>query len=143
MNRRELLAGSFAALAVGTQRAAAATNVPVPISFDMTPPMDTKANYIAWMQKNRGEDPNFLSQRWDLCQDLLARRDIWDKRSNRAFLLIPREEFVTQANLAQAYAPTYLDIGFGVSITGPLTVGRMTSALDVKLGDKGLRGAIF
>src|SRR6185295_13589616 len=30
----------------------------------------------------------------------------------------------------------YLDIGYGVSITGPLTVSRMTSSLEVMPGDK-------
>ena len=37
---------------------------------------------------------------------------------------------------ANAYAGHYLDIGFGVSITPPGVVGRMTSALAVKPGDK-------
>src|SRR5262249_41154084 len=30
----------------------------------------------------------------------------------------------------------YLDIGFGVTITGPHTVARMTNSLEIKLGDK-------
>ena len=65
-----------------------------------------------------------------------AARDIWDKRDIRAFLLTPREQFVTAANLGRAYEWHYLDIGYGVTITGPHTVARMTNSMDVKFGDK-------
>ena len=43
--------------------------------------------------------------------------------------MTPREEFVTKANLSQAYEWHYLDIGYGVSITGPHTVARMTNSI--------------
>ena len=135
MNRRELLGGSFAAIVAGPFGTAAA-NVPVPIAFDVGPPMDSKANFVAWMQKNRGEDSYFLAQRWDLYINLISDKDLWDGRNERAFLLTPREEFVTKANLSQAYVINYLDIGYGAFITDPLTVARMTSSLDVQLGDK-------
>jgi protein-L-isoaspartate(D-aspartate) O-methyltransferase len=135
MNRRELIAGSLAALSVtGLQPALAA--VPISVGFDTSPPMDSKANFVAWMQKNRGEDPAFLAQRWNRYLNLIDNKDLWDERTKRAFLLTPREEFVTKMNLGQAYVGHYLDIGYGVSITGPLTVSRMTSSLEVKLGDK-------
>lgn len=136
LNRRAFLSGSLAAVAAAPLGAAAATNVPVPISFDVSPPTDTKANFIAWMQKNRGEDAEFLSQRWDLYLELMGRKDIWDARNARAFLLTPREEFVTAANRDRAYLTTYLDIGFGGIITDPLTIARMNSTLNVQLGDK-------
>jgi protein-L-isoaspartate(D-aspartate) O-methyltransferase len=135
MNRRDLIAGSFAALAAARFTPAFA-NVPLAVGFDVDPPMDSKANFVAWMQKNRGEDPAFLAQRWDRYLNLIDNKDLWDDRTKRAFLLTPREEFVTKMNLSQAYVGHYLDIGYGVSITGPLTVSRMTSSLDVKLGDK-------
>ena len=86
--------------------------------------------------RTRGEDPNFLGQRWDRFQQVLAHRDLWDKRDMRAFLLTPREEFVTKANLGRAYEWHYLDIGYGVTITGPHTVARMTNSIDVQFGDK-------
>jgi protein-L-isoaspartate(D-aspartate) O-methyltransferase len=88
------------------------------------------------MTKNRGEDPGFLGQRWDRYKQLLASRDIWDKRDIRAYLLTPREEFVTRQNLGRAYEWHYLNIGYGVTITGPHTVARMTNSMDVKFGDK-------
>ena len=43
---------------------------------------------------------------------------------------------MTKANLGQAYEWHYLDIGYGVSITGPHTVARMTNSIDVQIGDK-------
>ena len=88
------------------------------------------------MTKNRGEDPGFLGKRWDRFKQLLAARDIWDKRDIRAYLLTPREQFVTAANLGRAYEWHYLSIGYGVTITGPHTVARMTNSMDVKFGDK-------
>ena len=88
------------------------------------------------MTRNRGEDPTFLGQRWDRFKQLLASRDIWDKRDIRAYLLTPREEFVTRQNLGRAYEWHYLNIGYGVTITGPHTVARMTNSMDVKFGDK-------
>src|SRR6266850_723581 len=88
------------------------------------------------MVANRGEDAAFLGKRWDRLKQLIAQRDIWDARSIRAYLLTPREEFVTSQNLNRAYEWHYLNIGFGVTITGPHTVARMTNAMDVQMGDK-------
>ena len=47
------------------------------------------------MIKNRGEDPGFLGKRWDRFKQVIAHKDLWDERDKRAFLLTPREEFVT------------------------------------------------
>jgi protein-L-isoaspartate(D-aspartate) O-methyltransferase len=100
------------------------------------PPMDSKSNFIAWMRENRGEDANLLAQRWDFYVGLMNINDQWDRRNARAFLLTPREEFVPKTNQSQAYATTYLDIGYGGFITDPVTVARMNSALDVQPADK-------
>ena len=54
----------------------------------------------------------------------------------RAYLLTPREEFVTADNLDRAYEWHHLNIGFGVTITGPHTVARMTNTLEIKRSDK-------
>ena len=98
--------------------------------------MAQRAAFIAWMQANRGEDSTFLDQRFDRYQQLLAFNDLWTRADKRAFLMTPREEFVLPQDRAQAYVGHYLDIGFGVSITPPGTMGRMTSAIDVRPGDK-------
>jgi protein-L-isoaspartate(D-aspartate) O-methyltransferase len=88
------------------------------------------------MTTNRGEDAHYLAQRFDRLQAMVAHDDIWDDHDKRAYLLTPRERFVTAANLEKAYEWHHLDIGFGVTITGPHTVARMTNVLDVKRGDK-------
>ena len=62
--------------------------------------------------------------------------DLFTDRDKRAFLLTPREEFCLAANLAHVYDIDFLDIGYGVTISGPGLVGRMTSSIDVKRGDK-------
>jgi len=81
--------------------------------------MDSRQSFIDWMIRNRGENPGFLGQRWDRFQQLLAQHHIWDEHDKRAYLLTPREEFVTSANLNRAYEGHYLPIGFGVTITDP------------------------
>jgi len=88
------------------------------------------------MVKNRGEDAHYLGERWDRYLQLLSHHDVWEKRNERAFLMVPREEFVTRANLALAYEWHHLDIGYGVTITGPHTVARMTNTIDPKRGEK-------
>ncbi len=88
------------------------------------------------MVANRGEDPKFLGEHWDRYEALLRNKDVWDARNERAFLLTPREEFVRTPNLPRAYDHAFLDIGFGVTISGPHAVARMTSAIDVKQGEK-------
>ncbi len=110
--------------------------VPQPFTFEMSPPMDTKENYVNWMSANRGEDKKFLSQRWDRYQALLKNGDLLNEQTKRAYLMTPREEFVRKIQLAHAYANNFLDIGFGVTISGPHAVSRMTSVLDIQKGDK-------
>jgi protein-L-isoaspartate(D-aspartate) O-methyltransferase len=88
------------------------------------------------MVANRGESPSFLRQRFGRYQALAANRDVLDDRNKRAFLLTPREEFVLKQNLSRAYDHAYLDIGYGVTISGPHVVGRMTSTIDVRKGEK-------
>jgi protein-L-isoaspartate(D-aspartate) O-methyltransferase len=136
LSRRQFVTGAAGAVAAGLLPSSAGASVPVPYDWNAAPPVDQRADYIAWMTKNRGEDPGFLGKRWDRFKQLLAARDIWDKRDIRAYLLTPREQFVTAANLGRAYEWHYLSIGFGVTITGPHTVARMTNSMDVKFGDK-------
>ena len=91
------------------------------------------------MKDNRGEDAEFLGQRWDRYLQLISHNDVWDRADKRAFLMTPREDFVTAENLSRAYEWHYLNIGFGVTITGPHTVARMTNALAVKPRRQGAR----
>jgi protein-L-isoaspartate(D-aspartate) O-methyltransferase len=136
LSRRDFVAASASALAIGLIPASGLASVPVPYDWNAAPPTDGRTQFIDWMVKNRGEDSGFLGQRWDRFQQLLAHHDLWDKRNERAFLMTPREEFVTKPNLGVAYEWHHLDIGFGVTITGPHTVGRMTNTIDVRKGEK-------
>src|SRR6204780_3790192 len=138
LNRRSFIRGSGCALASGLCINSARANVLAPLGPDVSPPTTNREAFVAWMQKNRGEDAGYLGQRYDRFLQLIAHQDVWDEADKRAYLLTPREEFVTAENLARAYEWHHLNIGFGVTITGPHTVARMTNTLGIKHGDKGL-----
>lgn len=105
-------------------------------SFDLAPPTDSKEHYVAWMEEHRNEDPKYLGERWDRYQALLANKDLLNAQTERAFLLTPREEFVRRVSITHSYDNNFLDIGYGVTISGPHAVSRMTSVLDIKPTDK-------
>ena len=136
MNRREFLASVGAIAATGLLARPGCANVPQPYDWNTAPPTNSSGDFVDWMVKNRGEDPHFLAERYDRLQALIAHHDLWEKRNIRAYLMTPREEFVTKANLDRAYQVHYIDIGFGVTITGPHTVARMTNTIDPKRGEK-------
>jgi protein-L-isoaspartate(D-aspartate) O-methyltransferase len=136
MKRRDFLTATTSALLLGTVPRLAMASVPMPYDWNAAPPMDDRKAFIDWMVKHRGEDANFLGQRYDRFLQLIAHKDVWDDRNKRAFLMTPREDFVTTANLSRAYEWHYLDIGYGVSITGPHTVARMTDTIDPKFGER-------
>jgi protein-L-isoaspartate(D-aspartate) O-methyltransferase len=100
------------------------------------PPTESRDAFVRWMAANRGEDANFLGERWDRYVEMLANGDLQNAQTARAFLMTPREAFVKRITLAHAYDSNFLDIGFGVTISGPHAVGRMTSVLDIQPGDK-------
>jgi protein-L-isoaspartate(D-aspartate) O-methyltransferase len=136
VQRRSFILCSAATLAGSLFPSFAHANVPTAYSFDVAPPMEGNDPFIKWMQTNRGEDPKYLAQRWARFQVMRANKDLWDARNMRAFLFTPREEFVLPRNLGRTYDHAFLDIGFGVTISGPHVVGRMTSTIDVKRGEK-------
>ena len=74
LTRRHFMTGTAAAMAVGLLPSSASANVPVPYDWDASPPVDQRADYIAWMTKNRGEDPGFLGKRWDRFKQLHRRQ---------------------------------------------------------------------
>ena len=136
MDRRTVMAGLAATAANGLLMTDALASVPVPYDWTASPPFDDRPSFIDWMVKNRGEDPDYLGQRFDRFLQLISHHDVWDDRNKRAFLMVPRERFVTAANLARTYEWHYLDIGYGVTITGPHTVARMTNTIDVQKGER-------
>src|SRR6185437_8481982 len=136
MQRREFLALTTAAVAAGLVARPALADVPTAFDPSMSPPMHDKQKFIDWMVKNRGEDPKYLGLRFDRFRHMVANKDLLDDRNKRAFLFTPREAFVLPQNLDRAYDSAFLDINFGVTISGPHLVGRMTTAIDVHLTDK-------
>ena len=93
--RRFVLGVAAAALPLQAARA----NVPAPYDWDAAPPTSSREAFVAWMVKNRGEDANFLGQRYDRYLKLVAGKDLWEAPTTRAYLMTPREEFVTHDNL--------------------------------------------
>ena len=136
MDRRTFLIGAVAAAAVLWRPGPVFAGVPKPYDASLAPPTSGRDDFVRWMVANRAEDPKFLGEKWDRYQALLRNHDIWDDKDGRAFLLTPREDFVRPANLSRAYDHAFLDIGYGVTISGPHAVARMTSSLDVKPGEK-------
>ncbi len=133
MRRRDFLLAAAGGLATALPASAA---VRQPFRPDLSPPMGRRADFVDWMAANRGEDPTFLGERFDRYLQLLAFHDLWTDADKRAFLMTPREEFVLPKDRGRAYAGHYLDIGYGVTITPPGTMGRMTSALGIEPGEK-------
>jgi protein-L-isoaspartate(D-aspartate) O-methyltransferase len=133
MRRRDFLLAAAGGLAAALPASAAVRQRFRP---DLSPPMGGRADFIAWMAANRGEDPTFLGERFDRYLQLLDFHDLWTDADKRAFLMTPREEFVLPRDRGRAYVGHYLDIGYGVTITPPGTMGRMTSALGIEPGEK-------
>ena len=136
MQRRDFLALSATAAVAALVPAAARADVPTQFDPSLNPPMDDRQAFIDWMVKNRGEDPKFLGERFDRFRHMVANKDLLDDRNKKAFLFTPREAFVLKQNLDRAYDSAFLDINFGVTISGPHLVGRMTTAIDVQPGEK-------
>jgi protein-L-isoaspartate(D-aspartate) O-methyltransferase len=136
LQRRDFLAGAAGLMAGALASRAASANVPTPFTYDLSPPMDSREKFIEWGVAQRGEDPKYLGERFDRFVALVRNEDVWDIRHKRAFLMTPREKFVLQQNLGRAYEHAFLDIGLGVTISGPHIVGRMTSTIDPKKGEK-------
>jgi protein-L-isoaspartate(D-aspartate) O-methyltransferase len=132
-SRRSLLA--FAA-AAATAAFAEARPVRANQLGGCGPPTNDRADFINWMQANRGEEPIFLSQRWERFAALRASGALPYARDARAFLLTPREDFVLRRDRERAYDSAALDLGFGATISAPYIVARMTAALGVERGDK-------
>jgi protein-L-isoaspartate(D-aspartate) O-methyltransferase len=136
LKRRTFIAGSAALLAGAALPRHARANVPVPYSWEQSPPTTSREAFISWMVANRGEDPKILALRWDRYLFLKANHDFANDRNGRAFLLNPRDEFVMKRDIPNAYDRDFHDIGYGVTISGPLVVSRMTSTIDVQFGEK-------
>jgi protein-L-isoaspartate(D-aspartate) O-methyltransferase len=146
--RRTLSLGLASALTFGAvfagpthaQTAAAAATTTAAPAFKLAklpnPPIDSRDKFVAYMSQTRHEDPKMLAWRFDRAQAMIENRDVWRAKELKAYLLTPREEFVLERNRSRAYDHAFLDIGYGVTISGPHLVGRMTSTIDVQPGER-------
>jgi protein-L-isoaspartate(D-aspartate) O-methyltransferase len=107
-----------------------------PYDWSAAPPTDSVDNFVKWMVENRGEDAKFLRERWGRFSIMRGNRYFESDHDMRGFLMTPREEFCLKQNQPRAYDYHFLDIGYGVTISGPDTVGKMTSSLELKKGEK-------
>ena len=78
----------------------------------------------------------FKDQRERLVELLKIERRIETEAVEKAFLEIPREEFVPESLKNCAYVDTPLEIGNGQTISAPHMVAIMCEALDIKKGQK-------
>jgi protein-L-isoaspartate(D-aspartate) O-methyltransferase len=135
-----LLLGLCAVAAAQAQTTPASATAPAAPAFDLAnlpnPPIDSKAKFVTYMVETRHEDPKMVAWRFDRAQAMIENKDVWRTKELKAYLLTPREEFVLTRNRARAYDHAFLDIGYGVTISGPHLVGRMTSTIDVKPGER-------
>lgn len=103
---------------------------------DLDPPVDSLQKFVSFMKEKRGEEEKYLKQRFERGVAMIHNKDLKTEREVKAYLLTPREFFCRKWNLGRAYDHAFLDIHYGVTISGPHLVGRMTSALDLKPGEK-------
>ncbi len=118
----------------------------VPVLAEHAPPFDVttlktpvntdKAAFIDFMQTQPNHDKKMLAARYDRLLQIKKRKDLWREKEERAYMLTAREEFALPRNKGRAYDHAFLDIGYGVTISGPHLVMRMTSALDVQPEDR-------
>jgi protein-L-isoaspartate(D-aspartate) O-methyltransferase len=104
----------------------------------LNPPLNDGAAFIKYMMENRGGDRAMLEAQWNRYAAQVRNGDLRRDKEKRAFLVTPRDEFSRTRDPGRAYAPTFLDIGCGVTISGPGIVAHMTNELDVKPGEKAL-----
>jgi protein-L-isoaspartate(D-aspartate) O-methyltransferase len=97
--------------------------------------MNSFAAFAKYMHEKRGDSMTMLRAKWGRYIAMVKNGDLKDARARKAFLLVPREEF-SRTNTTRSYEHAFLSIGCGVTISGPHIVGRMTSELEVKPGDK-------
>ena len=136
MRRRSFLKLGTAAIAAAALPDLALADVSKAYDWNAMPPMDNSANFVKWMVEYRGEDPKFLKDRFERFSIMRSTQHLNTPADMRGFLMTPREEFCLAVNRDKAYTYHFLDIGWGVTISGPDIVGKMTSTLEIKKGEK-------
>ena len=100
------------------------------------PSLTSKEEFVSWTLENTSEDEEYVSWRWDLSADLQEWQMITNERMLEAFLRTPRENFCREWNLQKAYLDIWMNIGYGVTITDPSVVCRMTETILPEIDQK-------
>lgn len=100
------------------------------------PSLTSKEEFVSWTLENTPEDEEYVSWRWDLSVDLQEWQMITNERMLEAFLRTPRENFCREWNLQKAYLDIWMNIGYGVTITDPSVVARMTETILPEIDQK-------
>jgi protein-L-isoaspartate(D-aspartate) O-methyltransferase len=74
----------------------------------------------------------FAAARAAMVRDQLRARGIHDRPTIAAMSIVPREAFVPESRMADAYVDGPLSIGHGQTISQPYMVARMTAALQLE-----------
>ncbi|HEX08551.1 MAG TPA: protein-L-isoaspartate O-methyltransferase [Thermoplasmatales archaeon] len=82
------------------------------------------------------QEIRYSSERIRLVRELKSERYIRSLEVEKAFLEVPRENFVPDYLKKSAYFDTPLEIGFGQTISAPHMVAIMCECLDLKKGHK-------
>jgi protein-L-isoaspartate(D-aspartate) O-methyltransferase len=134
---RSIAAPAISLLMLTGFASAALAQAAAPVAHDTSLPVDNEEAYINWMAVHRPlETPKMLHLRWERAQFMIKNKDLTRDLETRAFLATPRERFVIPQTMAHVYDSAFLDIGYGVTISGPHLVMHMTTALDVKPSDR-------
>ncbi len=115
-----------------------------PPAYDITqredgPPVDSFDAYKAWITDHTPHEEPWITMRWERAQAALVHYDppdITHERVLKAFLRTPREYFCREWNLDRAYIHNFMSIGYGVTISGPHIVARMTDVLNPQPDEK-------
>ena len=79
---------------------------------------------------------DFAELRGQMVERQIAGRGVRDEALLEAMRRVPREEFVAEADRAQAYGDFPLPIGFGQTISQPYIVALMIDAAGIAAGDR-------
>jgi protein-L-isoaspartate(D-aspartate) O-methyltransferase len=78
----------------------------------------------------------FELERKRLVDSLVRQRYIKSEEVKKAFLEVPREEFLPDSLKTKAYIDTPLEIGYGQTISAPHMIAIMCESLDIVKGQK-------
>ena len=85
---------------------------------------------------DHSSEVKYTKSRWEMVRDHLQQRGVKDRRVLSAMAMVPREKFVAKSLRPDAYADSPLPIGYGQTISQPLTVALMAEAAQLSSSDK-------